>query len=158
MSLPWKYRNPGLLTFSPSMDEDTESLAKAPRANSVSHSPPPPSSAPAPVGGGGLSLSRLCQECGCSRARQGERAVCCLLPRGWVEGHACCQAGEGASSAFLPSPLPRSPSSWAAQGPGDTDSFQGQPQLHSRSWLSASLQNGQMYGQGAAALCQQLLP
>lgn len=78
-----------------------------------------------------------------------------LPPRGWVEGHACCQAGEGASFAL---PLSQVPLLLGSAEPGGTELFPGAAAAQEQELGPAALQKGHMPGEGAAALCQQLLP
>lgn len=79
---------------------------KAPSANCVCLIPLPHPALPLPQREGeGLGLSRLCQECSCSRARQGERAAC--HPEGGWKGMRAARLGRGPPSL---SPFPSCPS------------------------------------------------
>lgn len=99
----------------------------------------------------GEGLSQLCQECSCSRAGQGKRAACC--PEGGWKG-VCCQLRRGLSPAHCPcSPPPGQHRGQVAQ-----KSFQRQPQLRNSKLGICFSPEGQMKGEGVAALCQQLLP
>lgn len=78
-----------------------------------------------------------------------------LPPRGWVEGHACCQAGEGASFSL---PLFRVPLLLGTTGPGGTELFPGAAPVQEQELVPVALYMGHLQGEGAAAMCQQLLP